>query len=120
MNRSFRFLLAARFTAAMALAVTIIAAACAFGLRAFLDRELNASILNVASIQAASVTDSPSGDMHFHEWELTPQEASSVQGLLRYAQVWSEEGTSLLRSQFMTADLPLDTEALRAAGYAAR
>lgn len=112
MSRSFRFLLAIRFTVAMAISVGAIALTTAIGLRAFLDRELDASIFNVASIQAASVTDSPSGAMHFHEWELTPEEASSVQGLIRYAQVWSEEGQSLLRSQFMTRDLPLDTEAL--------
>ena len=115
MSRSFRFLLAVRFTAAMALAVSAIAVASAFGLRRFLDRELDASILNVASIQAASVTDSPSGEMHFHEWELTPAEASSVQGLIRYAQVWSETGRSLLRSQFMTSDLPVDMGAIEAA-----
>jgi two-component system, OmpR family, sensor kinase len=112
-SRSFRFLLAIRFTAAMAVSVVAIALTTTLGLRAFLDRELDASILNVASIQAASVTDSPSGDMHFHEWELTPEEAASVQGLIRYAQVWSEEGRSLLRSQFMTRDLPLDQGALQ-------
>jgi two-component system OmpR family sensor kinase len=80
-----------------------------------LDEELEASILAVASIQAASVTDSPDGAMVFHEWELTPTEATSVQDLIRYAQVWDDSGRSLLRSQFMTADLPVDRHALEAA-----
>lgn len=112
MRRSFRFQLAARFTASMGLAVVGIAVASVLTLRAVLDRELNASILNVASIEAASVTDSPTGEMHFHEWQLTPDEAASVRDLIRYAQVWSASGTSLLRSQFMRRDLPLDPGAL--------
>ena len=116
MSRSFRFQLAARFTGAMTAAVAMIALASLLVLRSVLDRELNASILDVASIQAASVTDSPDGEMHFHEWQLTPEEAASVRDLIRYAQVWSESGRSLLRSQFMIEDLPLDREALARAG----
>ncbi|MFW6206736.1 MAG: sensor histidine kinase, partial [Gemmatimonadota bacterium] len=38
-----------------------------------------------------------------------------VEDLLRYAQVWRGDGKSLLRSRFMTTDLPLDTTALRSA-----
>lgn len=110
MSHSFRFHLAVRFTAAMAGAAGVIGIASLLGLRAALDRELNGTILNVASIQAASVTDPP--EMHFHEWELTPDEAGSVRDLIRYAQVWGASGESLLRSQFMTADLPLDPGAV--------
>ena len=54
--------------------------------------------------------------MHFHEWQLTPEEAGSVRDLIRYAQIWSEDGQSLLRSQFMTGNLPLDAEAVEEAG----
>ncbi len=114
-GQSFRARLAARFTVTMALAIAAISTVTLLVLRASLDRELDASILNVASIQAASLTDSPGGAMHFHEWELTPEEAASVRELNRYAQVWSAEGASLLRSQYMTADLPLDPVALRTA-----
>lgn len=114
--RSFRVQLTLRFTLAMALAALVISGASVLALRWIMDRELRESILNVASIQAASVVDSPGGEMRFHEWELTPDEAASVQDLIRYAQVWSEGGQSLLRSQFMTRDLPLDRWALRQAG----
>lgn len=113
--RSFRVQLAVRFTVAMTVAVVLISGASLWTLRVILDRELNAAILNVASIQAASLVDSPDGTMHFHEWELTPEEAVSVRDLIQYAQVWSEGGRSLLRSQFMTTDLPLDQTALRQA-----
>ena len=112
MKRSFRFQLALRFAGTIAAGLVAISAMSLFTLRVVLDRELDASILNVASIQAASVTDSPSGAMSFHEWQLTPDEAASIRDLNRYAQVWRQDGVSLLRNQYMTSDLPLDPEAL--------
>jgi two-component system OmpR family sensor kinase len=112
MTRSFRFQLALRAAAAVAVGFTAVGGVTFFELRAILDNELNASILNVASIQAASLTDAPSGEMHFHEWELTPEEAASLEDLIRYAQVWQADGVSLLRNQYMTSDLPLDREHL--------
>lgn len=116
MNRSFRFQLAVRAAAAMALGLGTVGAVTLWALRATLDREINASILSVASIQAASLTESPTGEMLFHEWQLTPDEAASLQDLVRYAQVWQADGVSLLRSQYMTSDLPLDREHLARAG----
>ena len=110
--RSFRVQLALRFAGSMTLAVAALSALTVWIFRRALDEELNASLVAVASIQAGSVTDSPGGGMEFHEWELTPDEASSVRDLVRYAQVWSAEGRSLLRSQYMTSDLPVDSQAL--------
>ncbi len=115
MTRSLRFRLAARVAAAVTGSLAIISLIGLIGAREFLDRELNASLLNVASIQASSVTDAPTGEMRFHEWDLSPAEAAQVRELNRYAQVWSAEGESLLRTQVITVDLPLDTTALRAA-----
>ena len=86
-----------------------------FALRNALDRELNVSLVNVASIQASALTEDPSGVMRFHEWELTPEEAASIRDLNRYAQVWNADGESLLRTQYITRDLPLDTTALHRA-----
>jgi two-component system OmpR family sensor kinase len=99
----------------MALALAAVMVLGWLALRETLDRQLDASIFNVASIQAGAVTDDPTGEMRFHEWNLTPEEASSVRELNRWAQVWSEEGESLLRSRYLTRDLPLDTAALREA-----
>ena len=110
--RSFRFLLAMRFTLVMTGAVTALAFLSHYALRKGLDQELNASMLSVASIQAGSVTDDPSGAMHFHEWELTAEEALSVRDLIRYLQIWNTDGESLVRSGFIDQDLPLDTAAL--------
>lgn len=114
--RSFRSQLGARFTLVMAGAVAALGILTYLGLRQALDRELNASMINVASIQAATVTDDPSGTMHFHEWELTAEEAASVRDLIRYLQIWSAGGESLLRTSHLTEDLPLDTIALARAG----
>lgn len=115
-NRSFRSQLALRAAGAMAVGLGAIGAVTLWALRSTLDQEINASIFSVASIQAASLTDAPSGEMRFHEWELTPSEAESLSDLVRYAQVWQVDGVSLLRSQYMTRDLPLDREHLAQAG----
>lgn len=112
MTGSFRLQLAVRFTAAMTVAILAVAGGGYMVLREALDREIDASLANVASIQAASVTADPTGEMHFHEWNLTPEEAASLEDLNRYAQIWTESGRSLLRSQFLAHDLPLDTLAL--------
>jgi two-component system OmpR family sensor kinase len=113
---SFRVQLAWRAAAVTAVSLIAISLVSVLALRLLLDREIDATILSVAAIQAASLTDSPNGRMHFHDWELTPDEATSVQDLVRYAQVWQSDGTSLLRSQYMTSDLPLDEADLRRSG----
>ncbi|MBI4543692.1 MAG: HAMP domain-containing protein [Gemmatimonadetes bacterium] len=112
MTGSFRCRLAIRFTATMAAGLAALSALTFVAVRETLDGQLDASLLNVASIQAASVTDAPSGEMRFHEWELTPEEAAQVRELNRFAQVWNEDGQTLLRTRYITNDLPLDREAL--------
>ena len=112
MARSFRFQLALPATVGAALGMTALSVVTLLTFRAVLDRELNRSISSVASIQAASLADGTNGGMHFHEWDLTPEEAASVSGLIRYAQVWQTDGVSLLRSRYMMSDLPSDAETL--------
>ncbi len=110
--RSFRFLLGIRASAATTAAVGAVSVLSFLGLRQGLDRELDASLLNVATIQAAYVTADSTGVMEFPEWELTPEEAASARELNRYTQIWSADGQSLERSRYITSDLPLDTAAL--------
>lgn len=62
---SFRRQLAGRFTLAMAVALCAVMVIGYLALRETLDRQIDATILSVASIQAASVTDDPTGEMHF-------------------------------------------------------
>jgi two-component system OmpR family sensor kinase len=113
--KSFSNRLAARATATMTAALVVIAVLTYGAVRETLDSQVNASLLNVASIQAASVTDAPSGAMRFHEWDLTPAEAAQVRELNRFAQIWTEDGKSILRTRYITEDLPLDGNALRVA-----
>lgn len=113
--KSFSNRLAARATSTMTAALVVIAVLTYGAVRETLDSQVNASLLNVASIQAASVTDAPSGAMRFHEWDLTPAEAAQVRELNRFAQIWTEDGKSILRTRYITEDLPLDGNALRAA-----
>ena len=116
MTRSLRFRLAIRAAAGMTTALVVVSAVSFEGRRSFLDREIEASLRNVASIQASALTDAPDGMMRLHEWDLTPDEAAQVRELNRYVQVWSASGESLLRTQYITVDLPLDTAALRESG----
>ena len=109
---SFRSQLALRASLVVALGLVVLGFVTALTLRVLLDREVDAVVLNVASIQAASLSDGPEGEMHFHEWELSPDEVDAVRDLVQYAQVWDERGQSLLRSQYMTSDLPADRDAL--------
>ena len=109
---SFRSQLALRATLVVTLGLSVLCAGTAIALRSVLDREIDSAILNIAAIQAGSLADGPTGEMHFHEWELTPDEAASVRDLVQYAQVWDAGGASLLRSQYMTSDLPAPTTAL--------
>ncbi len=115
MTHSFRFQLAIRFALAMALVCAAMSVLAHVAIRQTLDRELNSTLLNIASFQAASVTSTAAGGMAFHEWDLTPDEAESIRDLNRYAQVWLSHGESLLRTRYITVDLPLDTVALREA-----
>ena len=108
MTRSFRMRLALRATGVMAIALIAVSLVSLLVLRFELTREIDATVLEVASIQAASLTDEASGEMQFHDWELTPDEVDAVQDLVRYAQVWQVDGESLLRSQYMTSDLPVE------------
>ena len=104
--RSFRVLLGVRVAVAMTAAVGAVALLSYLALRQVLDRELDASLVNVASIQAAAVTDDPSGEMRFQEWDLTPDEAASIRELNRFAQIWNADGESLVRMQSISRTSP--------------
>lgn len=115
MNRSFRFQLALRFAGTMAVALAAVGLLSLVAVRETLDREIDATLLGVASIQAGSATEPEQGHMRLLEWELTPAEAQALRDLNRFAQIWTEDGGSLVRSRYLTSDLPLDTAALRQA-----
>jgi hypothetical protein len=59
--------LALRATATMASAMVVVSVVSLLALRFELNREIDATVLEVASIQAASLTDEDSGAMRFHD-----------------------------------------------------
>ena len=99
----------------MAVALLLLGLLGVLALREALDRELDATLMGVASVQAGSATEPEEGDMRLLEWELTPAEAEAVRDLNRFSQIWTGDGRSLLRSRYLTRDLPLDSAALREA-----
>jgi len=113
MRRSFRFQLALRFAGAMGAGLVIVGLLSFLAVRETLDREIEATLLGVASIQAGSATEAAEGHMRLVEWELTAEEAEALRDLNRFSQIWGEDGRSLLRTRYLTEDLPLDTAALR-------
>ena len=115
--KSFRFRLAVRATAMIAVGFGVLAVLAYLAVRQTLDAQINASLLNVASIQAASVTEAPSGTMRFHEWDLTPEEAVQLRELNRFAQIWTQNGRSMLRTKHQ-ASFPGPNSTFRACGYA--
>ncbi|MDT8436327.1 MAG: ATP-binding protein [Gemmatimonadota bacterium] len=112
MRRSLRFELASRYAGAVAVGITLVAAIGYLVLRDTLDTQIDASLISVASIQASSVTADPTGRMSFHEWNVTAEESALLGDLNRYAQIWSESGQSLVRSQYLSRDLPVEADLL--------
>ena len=115
MISSFRVQLAARFAATMGLGCAAVALMAYTALREIVDRQIDSTLIAMASIQAASVTQPGTSAMALHEWELTPSEHASLGDLHRYAEVWTQDGRPVLRTRQITRDLPLDRNALRAA-----
>ena len=115
MKSSLRLQVALRFAGIMALAVAVLGLLGFLAVRESQDREIDATLLSVASVQAGTATEPEDGDMRLLEWELTPEEAGELRDLNRYVQIWSEEGESLLRTRYLTEDLPLDPPALQGA-----
>jgi len=112
---SFQTALAIRFTSITTAGMFLCVLGTFWAVRHIVDEELNGNLIEVASIQAAALTGEDSGEMNFPEWDLTPEEAASIEPWVRYAQVWDPSGLSLVRNPFLTADLPWDSGALRAA-----
>ncbi len=115
MRRSFRVQLALQFAGAMGAGLVIVGLLSFLAVRETLDREIEATLLGVASIQAGAATEADEGHMRLVEWELTAEEAEALRDLNRFSQIWGEDGRSLLRTRYLTEDLPLDTAALRRA-----
>ncbi|MBI4410526.1 MAG: sensor histidine kinase N-terminal domain-containing protein [Gemmatimonadetes bacterium] len=109
--KSYRLLLARRFTLMLTFALVAIGVVVHLGVRWILLHAVDNGLSSVASVQAAAVAQSPPGAMRLYEWQLAPQEAASVHQVNWFVQVWDPDGRSLLRSSYLDRDLSVDREA---------
>jgi two-component system OmpR family sensor kinase len=113
---SFRARLAVRFTVLMAATSLVIGAVALLLLRHILTAQLDGTLLRLASIEASAVSDSPDSAVHFHEGIFSAPRSEHAAELVRYAEVWHEDGRPVVRSQSLgTRDLPITRDALAAA-----
>ncbi len=76
-------------------------------LRQILYAQLDRSLLRLAEIEAAATADSEDESVHFHE-KLYVSPAHAEASPTRYAQVWTRDGESVIRTQNLKGrDLPL-------------
>lgn len=113
---SFRARLAIRFTALMAAIFLAIGAVALLLLRQILTSQLDGTLLRLASIEASAVSDSPDSAVHFHEGIFNAPRSEHTAELVRYAEVWHEDGSPVVRSQSLgRQDLPITRAAFAAA-----
>ncbi len=113
---SFRARLAVRFTILMAATFLVIGAVALLLLRHILTAQLDGTLLRLASIEASAVSDSPDSAVHFHEGIFSAPRSEHAAELVRYAEVWHEDGRAVVRSQSLGArDLPITGDAFAAA-----
>jgi two-component system, OmpR family, sensor kinase len=109
--RSFRAALALRVGAGALLLFTALGLAAVATLRTLLGHQLDATLLRIAETEAQAGADAASADFAFHEGVLLAGNGG-VPELTRYAQLWSSDGTPLIRSANLTQNLILPTTAL--------
>ena len=113
---SFRLRLAVRFTALLAVTFVVIGVVTVLLLRHLLTAQLDSTLLRLATIEASAVSDSPDSAVHFHEGTFSAPQSESAAELVRYAEVWHEDGEVVVRSQSLGGrDLPISFETFAAA-----
>jgi two-component system, OmpR family, sensor kinase len=112
--RSFRAGLALRLGLGALLLFLALGLATVLALRSMLWRQLDATLLRIAETEGSAGAALTSSAFQFHEGVLTTGQAVGPE-LTRYAQLWSSDGTPLIRSQNLADDLVLPSSALAAA-----
>lgn len=113
---SFRARLAIRSTALMALAFLVVAATAFLLLRSILTAQLDSTLIRLASIEASAVSDTRDSTVHFHEGIFSAPGVEHAAELARYAEVWYDDRTPVVRSKSLALrNLPLPGEAFAAA-----
>jgi len=113
--RSFRTSLALRMAGGSLGLFVAVGASSVLALRTILYHQLDATLLHLAEVEAQAGAAATGTEFQFHEGVLLAAREAPAAELIRYAQLWTNDGQPLVRSRNLSADLTLPPEALAAA-----
>ncbi len=90
----------------------VVAGGSVVALRALLMSQLDGTLLHLAEVEARHGAASGTSAFAFHEGVLLQAGEGSTTPLTRYAQLWTSDGTPLVRSRNLSADLVLPADEL--------
>ena len=113
MLRSFRVQLAIRFALTMLAVIAGIGVAATASLRFILYREMDATLLHLAEVEALAGASMSGSGFTFHEGVFLARTRLPLSELTRYAELWDAEGRSVVRSADLgERHLPLPARAM--------
>lgn len=113
MLRSFRVQLAVRFALTMLAVIAGVGVAATWSLRVILNRELDATLLQLAEVEVLAGASTSGPDFAFHEGVLLARSRLPSSELTRFAELWDAAGVPVVRSADLgDRDLPLPPEAM--------
>ena len=114
--KSFRAALAFRVAVGVLALLAAAGSVSILALRTILYHQLDGTLLHLAEVEAQAGAATSGSEFQFHEGVLlAAREGPSVE-LIRYAQLWSQDGRPVLRSRNLSANLELPPAALAKAG----
>ena len=113
--KSFRAALALRVALGVLALLAASGVVSVLALRTILYRQLDATLLHLAEVEAQAGAAASGSEFQFHEGVLlAAREGPSVE-LIRYAQLWRQDGRPVVRSRNLSSDLELPPTALAVA-----
>ena len=113
--RSFRVSLAIQMATGVLALFAAVSVASVLALRSLLYRELDATLLHLAEVEAQAGAAATGSAFEFHEGVLLAQRDGAANELTRYAQLWTSDGRPLVRSRNLGVPLDLPAATLAAA-----
>jgi two-component system, OmpR family, sensor kinase len=111
--RSFRLQLALRFGLTMLAIFLVMGAAWTVLLRVILYRQLDRTLLALAEVEALAGASASSSHFQFHEGVFLTEARHSPSELVRFAELWTDQGAPVVRSANLgQRDLPLPPGAM--------
>jgi len=111
--RSFRLRLAVRFAMTVLAVIAGVGLAATWSLRVILYRQLDATLLQLAEVEALAGASTSGPDFAFHEGVFFAGTRLPRSDLTRFAELWDAEGRSVVRSANLGArHLPLPSGAM--------